>query len=353
MQGDFVEEGREEFIDGFANDERIHAYAGKDIPGTHGPIVLVHLEAIAARLIDKGASDEGSGVGVISTIAMGDAFCGESADNSTCQFGQTESAEEERNMDVGLISLVIKLFAEESLQLCAKFFLADKLYHSRQIHGRSPSILPSCSLIKAVAFHLCIGLVDMLELFWPDAVEYFLASASPFVGIFLHTQFACQLSQSPKVAACLEALVGTLKAEPLHLCHHTGISVKKRRDADALTISIEKGGYGVLCSNCRHAFVVRAPVLLACYVQLGERLHDVRRMHLVEQRNEGELRAIGVPKRPRAVVVEALRLVRLAVRAEVVGHGRVGDEERAVKCSVERGVEDSLLVFRSAFHLNC
>ena len=76
-------------------------------------------------------------------------------------------------------------------------------------------------------------------------------------------------------------------------------------------------------------------------------------MHLVEQRNEGELRAIGVPKRPRAVVVEALRLVRLAVRAEVTAHQRVGDEERAVKCSVERGVEDSLLVFRSAFHLNC
>ena len=194
MQGDFVEEGREEFIDGFANDERIHAYAGKDIPGAHGPIVLVHLEAIAARLIDKGATDKGSGVGVISTIAMGDAFCGESTDNSTCQFGQTESSEEERNVDVGLISLVVKLFAEESLQLCSKFFLADKLYHSRQIHGRSPSVLPSCSLIEAVAFHLCVCLVDVLELLRPDAVEYFLASASPLVGIFLHAQLFCQLT---------------------------------------------------------------------------------------------------------------------------------------------------------------
>ena len=83
----FVEEGREEFIDGFADDERVHADAGKDVPGTHGTVVLVHFGAVAARLVHEGAANEWGGVGIVASVAMGDALCGKAADNAASLFG--------------------------------------------------------------------------------------------------------------------------------------------------------------------------------------------------------------------------------------------------------------------------
>ena len=255
-------------------------------------------------------------------------------------------------MDVRLVALVVKLFVEERLELFAKLLLSDQFNHSRQVHRRTPAILPACSLIESVALHLGVGLIDILELLRPDAVEDFLASASPLVGICRPALLFCQLSESPEVAARFKALVGTLQAESLHLCNHAWISIKKRGDADALTIGVEKRGYGMFCADSRYAFIVRAPILLPSDVKLCQRLHDVGTVSFIEECDERELRAIGVPKRPGTIVLEAFRLVHLIVCAEVARHVAIRHLERAVECPVERGVEDGLLVCCAAFNLD-
>ena len=81
----------------------------------------------------------------------------------------------------------------------------------------------------------------------------------------------------------------------------------------------------------RHTFVVGTPVLLACHVELCKGLHDVARVACIEEGDEGEFCAIGVPKRPGAVVLEAFRFVRLAVCAQIVRHLAVGHLEGTVE----------------------
>ena len=115
VQRHTVEEGREEFVDGFADDQRIHPDAGEDVPGTHGAVVLIHLWAVAARLVRKGTADEGRRVGIVAAIAVGDGLRGQAADNACCLFGHPQSAEEEGHMDVRLVALVVEFFAEEGL----------------------------------------------------------------------------------------------------------------------------------------------------------------------------------------------------------------------------------------------
>ena len=229
---------------------------------------------------------------------MGDALCGKAADDAACLPGHAEATEKERHVDVRLVALIVKLFAEELLQLCGQLLLADELYHSRQVHRCAPAVLPAGALIKSVATHLGVGLVDVPELFGPDTVEDGFSAFLPEQSVFLQAEFICQLTEGPEVAACFEALVWTLQAEPLHLLHHAGICFAKRGDADALPIGVEQRGNGMFRANRRHTFVVGAPVLLACDVKLRERLHDVARVTFVEKRDERELCAIGVPKRP-------------------------------------------------------
>ena len=188
-----VEEWGEELIDSFADDEGVHADAGKDVPGTHGSVVLVHLEAVASRLVDEGTTDEWGGVGIVAAVAMGDALRGKGAHDAVGLLWHAEPTEEEGNVDVRLVALVVELLAEELPELCGQLLLADEPNHARQVHRCAPTILPAGALIEAVAAHLGVGLVDVLELLRPDAVEDFLASLCPFGGIFLHAKLFGQL----------------------------------------------------------------------------------------------------------------------------------------------------------------
>ena len=82
-------------------------------------------------------------------------------------------------MDIGLVALVVELLAEEKQELLCEFFFTDHLHHSWQVHRCSPAVLPAGTLIETVTAHLCVGLVDMLELAWPDAVEDFFTPLCP------------------------------------------------------------------------------------------------------------------------------------------------------------------------------
>ena len=145
-------------------------------------------------MVYEGTAFEGGRVGIVAAVAMGDAFGGKTSHDVSCLLWHTETAKEERHMDVWFVALVVELFVEEALQLFAEFFLADQFNHSGQVHRRAPTVLPACTLIEPVAFHLGEGLVDVLELFWPNAVEDFLASATPADCLFLHAQLFCKLS---------------------------------------------------------------------------------------------------------------------------------------------------------------
>ena len=107
IQGNTLEERRENLIGGLAHHHRIQADTGKDVPGTHGSIVLVHLRTIASRLAGKCLAYKRLWISIITSITMGNGLGGQAAHHRSCFLGSSQSAKQEGNMYVWFVSLVV------------------------------------------------------------------------------------------------------------------------------------------------------------------------------------------------------------------------------------------------------
>ena len=237
-----------------------------------------------------------------------------------------EEAEHERRLDVRLVALVEEVLAEEFAQLVCQLFLSDPLYHFAGIDWNGPPILPASALVQAVIFHFLELRSDVHEVFFPGLFKQLFRLFQVLLSYGIFADDSGDVSYGPKVIdgfhflvrrVAGEALFRALRPAGIGLCLHSGEGCGQVETLHTLNPGIKKGDLCMLRAHSGNGFLQGGPVLFAGLVQAYKGFADIDGCFRIQQGNEGELGAVGVPHAPSAVESPVSGLAQNGVSADI------------------------------------